>query len=147
MFAKVLAWFHSSSAPSRRRTSMNRLGLEQVDALEARTLLSAAGPAPAALADGNWDFHTELFDGKIQITQTGVKAKTTFEYGIIQLSGKGVIRNENLILKFKGSIGPFGAKARIAGSLLDGGDSFSGVLKGKLPIIGKFSAPINAEKA
>ncbi len=151
MFRFAFGGIRSRVVSPRRRPAAARIGLEMIDNLEHRALLSATAPAPAAQvatvepasANGTWSFDTDLIDGKIAITQTGVKAKTTLEYGIFKLVGKGVIRNENLILKFKGFVGPFNAKAKVTASLI-GGDGFSGVIKGKLPVIGKFSTPITA---
>lgn len=157
MFRFAFGGIRSRVVSPRRRPAASRIGLEMIDNLEHRALLSATAPAPAAQvapaaqaatvepasANGTWSFDTDLIDGKIAITQTGVKAKTTLEYGIFKLVGKGVIRNENLILKFKGFVGPFNAKAKVTASLI-GGDGFSGVIKGKLPVIGKFSTPITA---
>ncbi|MCA9093438.1 MAG: hypothetical protein KDA68_08135 [Planctomycetaceae bacterium] len=159
---EMTTWFTAKqSLPARRRKPASPWSNSSFDDLENRALLSGvATVAPAAevaaadssadtvapaAADGTWNFHTDLLDGKIKITQTGVKAKADFEYGIFKIVGKGVIRNDKLILKFKGFIGPLSAKVKLVGTL-SGPDSFNGTLKGKLPIIGKFSTPINGSK-
>ena len=164
MFGMTTWLTAKQSLPARRRKPASPWSNSSFDDLENRALLSGVAtvaPAPVAAevaaaapsadtvtpaaADGTWNFHTDLLDGKIKITQTGVKAKADFEYGIFKIVGKGVIRNDKLILKFKGFIGPLSAKVKLVGTL-SGPDSFNGTLKGKLPIIGKFSTPINGSK-
>jgi len=161
----LTTWFTAKqSLPARRRKPASPWTNSSFDDLENRALLSGvatvapapvaaevAAPAPSSdtvaplAADGTWNFHTDLLDGKIKITQTGVKAKTELEYGLFKFFGKGVIRDDKLILKFTGIIGPFSAKIKIVGSLTSD-DSFTGTFKAKLPILGKISTPINGSK-
>lgn len=148
----------NSSRPARRRLPARHWECSSFDDLEQRALLSGVAtvapaqvaPAqvatlPAGSANGTWDFQTDLFDGKIKLIQNGVKITGEFEEGLIKITGKGVLRNDKLKLKFSGAVGPFKAKLKLVGFLLSG-DSFNGTLKGKLPIIGKFSTPINGSQ-
>lgn len=151
----------TTSRPSRRRLPARQWECNSYDDLEERALLSGVAtvtpaqvatvaPAqeatvPATSADGTWNFHTDLLDGQIKLLQNGVKLTSEFESGIIKINGKGVLRNDKLKLVFTGAVGPFQAKLKLVGSLLSG-DSFGGTLKGKLPIIGKFSTPINGSQ-
>lgn len=153
------------SKPSRRRGwDSSRSGV--VEGLESRVVMSAVATVPVATesvaavtaggerpsvsagdlvgpaAGTSWDFDTDFLDGKVTINQSGVKVTASIESDILDLDGKGVFRNGKLVLRFKAELGPLSAKLKLTGNV-SGGGGFSGVLKGKLPIVGKFSTPIN----